>query len=50
MTDETQARAVLDVQAAILENLTEEQRAAYAAIMNPHKDCPHAPYCAADHL
>lgn len=51
MTDEAQTQAgVLDVQAAMLEDLTEEQRARYDAIMDPHADCPHAPYCAVDHL
>lgn len=51
MTDEAQTQpTVLDVQAAMLEDLTPEQRVRYDAIMNPHADCPHAPYCAVDHL
>lgn len=48
--DENNAAVILAVQDAMLADLTDEQRARYDAIMNPHADCPHAPYCAVDHL
>ena len=41
---------ILAIQDAMAADLTPEQRARYEANLNPHADCPGAPYCGAYHI
>lgn len=48
MNDSNRHDVVLAVQESMLADLTEEQRARYNALMDPHADCESAPYCGCD--